>query len=200
MKLQLLDVSFVLCVAFAMPACDDYDAYPGGLQSGAQGGELTCIMPAGTTMPEPPAITPGAPVVPESFWGDETYDPAGAPATLPPSGHHMGMTCMPCHSAGSTDVDAREFPWAFAGTVRQSPGGPGQGNVQIGIRQGGVLYATYTSSGGHFWLPNGPASWAGAEVRMRSGGGERVMAPRSDMTGDCNECHGPADKNLVAPE
>ncbi len=197
-KLQLLEVSSVLCVAFAVPACDDYDAYPDGVPSASGASGVPCVMPTDMVAPASPELLPDP--VPESFWGAETYDPNGLPATMPPSGHHMGMTCMPCHSTGSDDVDARDLPWAFAGTVRQSPGGPGQGNVQIGIRNGGLFFVTYTSSGGHFWLPSGPTSWAGAEVRMRNGAGERVMAPRADMVGDCNECHGPANKNLVAPE
>lgn len=193
MTIRSLGLSWLWSLAFALTGCDDYDAYPDGFQGGAADG-VPCIMPMDPGAPAavPPQVDP--------FWGAEAYDPAGAPAILPPEGHHMAMTCLPCHSAGSAD-DARDFPWAFAGTVRVSRGGAGRGNVQIGVRSGGTLYVTYTSSGGHFWLPTGPAAWGGGvEVRMRDASGERVMAPRSDMTGDCNECHGDASKNLVVPD
>lgn len=200
-------VSAVLFVA----ACDDYVAYPSGEESAAGTKGVPCVMTMGTAQPtatgdestaaadDPMEMAGDEGAALDPFWGAITYDPNGAPTTTAPDGHHMAMKCLPCHSAGSTDVGARELPWAFAGTVRRSNGGPGEGNVQIGIRSGATLYVTYTSADGHFWLPTGPSAWGSVEIRMRNASGERTMARKSGVSGDCNACHGPASQNLIAP-
>jgi hypothetical protein len=124
-KLQHLAVACILVVTFAGSGCDDYDAYPGGVQSAAQVSGVPCIMPADMDMDSGANDTGDGDVAPgdgttvalDPFWGAESYDPQGAPPILPPSGHHMAMTdvsvavsCFPARSMCITFIPFLSVP------------------------------------------------------------------------------------------
>jgi len=89
---------------------------------------------------------------------------------------------MQCHSGGGEK-------WLFGGTVFQTDGTTPAPHVQVGVKDSGGLYTTYSGSNGNFWVRDTGQNvdWANADVRIRNANGEAKM--QSAPSAACNTCH-----------
>lgn len=121
-----------------------------------------------------------------------------------------GDTCAKCHIPNKLSSGAKRG-WDFAGSIRvrgdSSSSTDGIEHVEVGVRSpaNDRLYRTCSINTGEFFLElldcKGCIDWSQAEVRIRTGAGEKV-APAAcglrsityqgtQIGGLCNTCHSP---------
>ena len=118
----------------------------------------------------------------DGFW-THPYDPVGAPPVA--SGHHnASQDCLGCHDGTGT---ATQF--LFGGTIYDALGTAPVEHAEIGIKDPGGFYSSYSGTNGNFWgvAAGTTIDWSQAEIRTRDAYGELTM-PVTPQAG-CNSCH-----------
>jgi hypothetical protein len=119
-------------------------------------------------------------------WGNSSYDTNGG-ANVSYQGHYTGTAClMSCHA----------HTMSVGGTVYQSNGTTTAANVQLGIRIDGNLTTTYSGTQGNFFT-SASANWATAQIAVRNAQGTQIMPANPSANGNCNSCHGSANRITV---
>jgi hypothetical protein len=104
----------------------------------------------------------------------------------PGADHHVGDNCF---NAACHDGTNNEAPkWLFGGTVFKADKTTGAAHVEVGVKDPGGFYSTYTANNGNFFVDSAATiNWASAEIRIRNANGERKM--NSQANNGCNVCH-----------